>query len=104
MIKVTRGVINMIETKNLKLEVKPYKSDNYMGYNTVVQCLDGTKKRKKILGMLYVSFDHHAPRFLWENSEALSPSIKEYLELKAQKESEHEIQGLLRKSLKEKLN
>ena len=46
--------------------------------------------------VLYLSFDHHFPRFIWERSK-LSMRQREYLELKAQVEVERHIAAIMEK-------
>ena len=87
-------------TRQFRIVVKPYKSDNHLGYNAVVQCLEKQGRKSRISGLLYVSFDHGSPRFLWEKAAALSAGNREYLELIAQRESEKAIRELLAASPK----
>jgi len=81
---------------NLYLAIKLYHSDNHLGFNSMVKVLKDPRGKREILGVLYLSFDHHFPRFIWERSK-LSMRQREYLELKAQVEVERHIAAIMEK-------
>ncbi|MFC1586330.1 hypothetical protein ACFL5V_12350 [Fibrobacterota bacterium] len=85
----------MEKTDNLYFAIKLYHSDNHLGYNAVVKVLKISGEERDLQGVLYLSFDHRFPRFIWENTE-LTPHQREYLELKAQVEVEKHIAHITR--------
>jgi hypothetical protein len=86
----------MKETGSLYLAIKLYHSENHLGYNAMIKVLQGPESLKDPCGILYISFDHRFPKFLWEKNK-LTPGQREYLELRAQVEVEKNIAALTKR-------
>ncbi len=82
-----------MERQMYYLVIKLFTSENHLGYNGKVEIYGDQSRFRDPQGIVYVSFDHKFPRFIWEKS-SLTASTKEYLELKAQIEVEREIKAL----------
>lgn len=78
---------------SVSLVVQLYHSENALGYNAKVQIFKEVQSRRELAGVMYISFDHQFPKFLWETNN-LTPGEREYIELRAQMEVEGEIRSL----------
>ena len=87
----------MKETGSLYLAIKLYHSDNHLGYNAMVKVLEEPNGEMRPCGILYISFDHRFPKFLWEKNH-LTPGQREYLELRAQVEVEKNIASITKQA------